>query len=314
MQRLEGRVAIVTGAGGGLGRQHAMLLARRGTAVVVNDIGGKGTWQGRPASNADAVADEITRSGGRAIPDHHSVCSADGAEAIVDSALDAFGRVDVLINNAGVLRSAPFDETTDDLFDEVIDVNLRGAFRVSRAAWPAMRDQGFGRIVNTTSNSGLLGIAGSSAYGTAKAALFGLTRVLAIEGAEFGIKVNAVAPLAYTRMAATSRAAPQAWRDGVGDDWARQLDPALVSPVVAWLASPDCTVTGEVLSAGAGRVARFFLGLTPGHYSPQLTVEEVDDHFDQIVQPEGYRVFSTAAEESRSLHRLVSKKPVQGAL
>jgi NAD(P)-dependent dehydrogenase (short-subunit alcohol dehydrogenase family) len=302
---LDGRVAIVTGGGGGLGRQHALLLARRGASVVVNDIGGAGTWQGRPASDADAVVDEITEDGGRAVADHHSVSSPSGAEALIEHALTTFGRVDIVINNAGVLRSAPFDETSDDLFDAVIDVNVRGAFRVSRAAWPTMRSQRFGRIINTTSNSGLLGIPGSSAYGTAKAALFGLTRVLAIEGAEFGINVNAIAPIAFTRMSASSKAAPKAWRDGVGDGWAHRLDPALVSPVVVWLSSPQCTLSGEVLSVGAGRVARFFLGLTPGFYSPELTVEDVAAHADTIVDPKEYRVFGTAADESRALHRQV---------
>jgi NAD(P)-dependent dehydrogenase (short-subunit alcohol dehydrogenase family) len=163
--------------------------------------------------------------------------------------------------------------------------------------------QGYGRVVFTTSNSGLLGVPGSSAYAASKAALWGLTRVLALEGAAHGIGTNAVAPLAFTPMSAQSRAAPASWRSGEGDAWAARLAPSLVSAVVAWLAHAECELNGEVLSAAGGRVARFVLALSPGFVDPELTVESVRDHLADIVAEDGYEVLSSAAEEGKHLHR-----------
>ena len=237
--RFDGRVAIVTGAGRGMGREHALLLAHRGAAVVVDDISG-----------ADVVVDEIRAAGGTALAHTVGIAAADDAEAVVTAALDRFGRVDVVVCNAGILRSADIVDTTDELWDDVLGVNLRGAFMVARAVWRPMAAEGYGRVVFTSSNSGLLGVPGSSAYAASKAALWGLTRVLALEGEVLGIHTNAVAPLAFTAMSAGSRAVPESWRSGEGDAWAARLSPAMVSPVVAWLGHEDCTLNGEVLSAG----------------------------------------------------------------
>ncbi len=268
--RFGDRVAIVTGGGGGLGRQHALLLASRGAAVVVNDIGGVDAAGERALGDATAVAAEITAAGGRAIAVIGSIAEEAGATIVVERALAAFGRIDIVVNNAGILRSRDFAEMTAALWDEVQAVNVRGAFLVTRAAWNPMREHGHGRVVFTTSNSGLLGVPGSSAYAASKAALWGLTRVLALEGAEHGIRVNAIAPIAFTGMSAQSRAVPPAWRDGSGDEWAVRLDPARIAPVVAWLCHDQCELTGEVLGVAGGRVARFFLGLTPGWVSDAL--------------------------------------------
>jgi NAD(P)-dependent dehydrogenase (short-subunit alcohol dehydrogenase family) len=174
---------------------------------------------------------------------------------------------------------------------------------MTRAAWPAMAARGYGRVVFTASNSGLLGIPGSSAYGASKAALWGLTRVLAIEGAPVGISVNAIAPVAFTDMSRQSRAAPSSWRSGAGDAWSERLAPERVSPVVAWLAHADCTLSGEVLSTGGGRVARFFLGLTPGIVEEELTPEAVRDRESEILVEDGYEVLADAGSENRRLYR-----------
>jgi NAD(P)-dependent dehydrogenase (short-subunit alcohol dehydrogenase family) len=301
--RFDDRVAIVTGAGGGLGRQHALLLASRGAAVVVNDIGGVGAVGERTLGDADAVASEITATGGRAIAVIGSIAQEDGATALVARALDAFGQVDIVVNNAGILRSCDFGDMTAAVWDEVQAVNVRGAFLVTRAAWGPMQRHGRGRVVFTTSNSGLLGVPGSTAYAASKAALWGLTRVLALEGAEHGIRVNAIAPIAFTGMSAQSRAVPAAWRDGSGDEWAARLDPRQIAPAVAWLCHDDCPLTGEVLSVAGGRVARFFLGLTTGWVSDALTPEDVRDHLDEILLEDGYEVLPRAFEEGRRLRR-----------
>ena len=292
--RFDDRVVLVTGAAQGMGLEHARLFAARGAAVVVNDV---------READAQAAVDEIVAAGGTAVPHGGSVATVEGAEGAVTRALDAFGRIDAVICNAGVLRSADVADTSDALWDEVLSVNLHGSFMVVRRAWRAMTAQGHGRVVFTSSNSGLLGIPGSSAYAASKAALWGVTRVLALEGEPLGIRVNAIAPIAFTAMSAGSRAAPPSWRDGGGDEWAARLAPSTVSPVVAWLAHGECTLNGEVLSVAGGRVARFFLGLTPGVVDDELTVESVRDHEPTILAETGYDVLDRASEESRRLYR-----------
>jgi NAD(P)-dependent dehydrogenase (short-subunit alcohol dehydrogenase family) len=275
----DGKVAIITGSGGGLGREHALLLASRGTQVVVNDLGGSVDGTGGSEGPAHATAKEIESLGGVAVADTNSVSTPEGGQAIVQTALDAFGRVDIVINNAGILRDKTFHNMTPDLLEPVIDVHLKGAFYVTRPAWVKMREQNYGRIVNTSSNSGLLGNFGQTNYASAKMGLVGFTRVLAAEGAKYNIKANAIAPVAKTRMT----------EDLLGR-MADRLDPALVSPIAAWLCHEDCPVTGEVYSAAGGRIARFFVGLTEGYYNPKLTLEDVRDHFDEIRDEEGYIV------------------------
>src|SRR4051812_8316061 len=231
----DGKVAIITGAGGGLGRQHALLLASRGARIVVNDLGGSVSGEGGSDTPAQSVVKEIEALGGEAVADANSVATPDGGEAIVKSAIDAFGRVDIVINNAGILRDKTFQNMTPDLLDPVIDVHLKGAFNVTRPAWIHMREQGYGRVVNTSSGSGLFGNFGQSNYAAAKLGLVGLTRVLANEGAKHNIKANAIAPIAYTRM--TEELVP-----GMED----KLKPEFVSPLVAYLVHEDCPVSGEV--------------------------------------------------------------------
>jgi NAD(P)-dependent dehydrogenase (short-subunit alcohol dehydrogenase family) len=294
----DGKVAIVTGAGRGLGKQHALLLASRGARVVVNDTGGSLDGEGTDASLADAVVEEIRARGGEAVADTHSVATPAGGEAIVQAALEAFDGIDIVVNNAGILRDKTIQNMTPDLLDPVIDVHLKGAFHVTRPAWVKMREQRYGRVVNTSSNSGILGNFGQANYGAAKMGLVGLTRVLSAEGARYNIKVNAIAPLARTRMT----------QDLLGEALAPQLDPELVSPVVAWLAHEDVPVSGEVFTVGGGRVARFFIGMTPGYFNRQLTVEDVRDRFAEIRAEAGYTVPSAPSDESS----LVLKSLQQG--
>ncbi|MEM9608212.1 MAG: SDR family oxidoreductase [Actinomycetota bacterium] len=282
----DNKVAIVTGAGGGLGREHAMLLASRGARVVVNDLGGSVDGSGADASAAQQVVDEIEAAGGIAVADRNSVATEEGGEAIVQTAVDAFERVDIVINNAGILRDKTFHNMSDDLLTPVVDVHLKGAFYVSRPAWIRMREQGYGRIVNTASNSGILGNFGQTNYGAAKMGLVGLTRVMAAEGAKYNIRANALAPVARTRMT-----------EDILGPLADKLDPSTVAPVVAWLVHEDCPVTGEIYSVGGGRVARFFIGMTTGIYSDELTVEEVRDRFEEIRDPDGYTIPSGPADE-----------------
>jgi NAD(P)-dependent dehydrogenase (short-subunit alcohol dehydrogenase family) len=290
----DGQVAIVTGAGGGLGRSHALLLASRGARVVVNDLGGSVSGEGADLGPAEKVAQEIRGAGGEAVADGHTVSTPEGGEAVVQTAIDAYGRVDIVINNAGILRDKTFHNLTPDLLEPVLDVHLKGAFYVTRPAWLKMREQGYGRVVNTSSQSGILGNFGQANYGAAKMGLVGLTRVLAIEGAKHNIKVNAIAPIARTRMTEELMGAA-----------AEKLDPELVSPVVAWLASSDCSVTGEVFTAAAGRVGRFFVGMTRGYFNPDLTVEDVRDHLEQIRDESGYLVPANSGEETAFLFQMI---------
>jgi NAD(P)-dependent dehydrogenase (short-subunit alcohol dehydrogenase family) len=288
--RFDGRVAIVTGAGGGLGREHALLLAARGAKVVVNDLGGATDGTGASAGPAERTAKEIQALGGEAVPDSNTVATPEGGQAIVDAAVEAFGRVDVVISNAGILRDKAFHNMTPELLDPVLDVHLRGAFHVTRPAWARMREAGYGRVLLTASNAGILGNFGQSNYGAAKMGLVGLARVLAQEGARYGITANVLAPIARTRMT-----------EELLGPLAPRLDPKLVAPVAAWLVHEDCPVSGEIYSTGGGRVARFFVGLTQGYVNPDLTVEDVRDNFDRVRDETGYVVPSGVADEIGAL-------------
>jgi NAD(P)-dependent dehydrogenase (short-subunit alcohol dehydrogenase family) len=293
--RFDGRVAIVTGAGRGLGRAHAQLLASRGCSVVVNDVGG-GVDGASGASEdcAGAVVEEIAAAGGHAVADDHSVSTESDAAALVARALDAFGRIDIVINNAGILRDRTFHRLEAADLDDVLAVHLRGTFLVTQAAWEHMREQRYGRIVNTTSSAGLLGNFGQANYAAAKMGIVGLTRVLAKEGERHGIAANAIAPAARTRMT----------EDLLGK-LADHLDPTTVAPVAAWLAHEACTMNGAVLSAFGGRVARFFVGLTQGYYQPDLTIEDVHANVSAIDDVEGFLVPDAPADEFRLLKRLL---------
>ncbi len=282
----DGKVAIITGAGGGLGRSHALDLARRGALVVVNDLGGASDGTGQSTTAAQAVVDEITAIGGEAIANYDSVATPEGGAGIVQTAIDTFGRIDIIINNAGILRDTSFKNMTPDQLNPVLDVHLRGAFYVTQPAWQIMRDQGYGRIINTSSGAGIFGNFGQTNYGAAKMGLVGFTRVLAVEGAKNNIKANAIAPVAKTRMTEELLGAA-----------ADRLAPELVTPIVTYLAHEDCLVSGEVYSVGGGRVARVFVGVTPGHFDPDLTPEGVRDNLDKIHQEEGYEVPGNLNEE-----------------
>jgi len=293
----DGRVAIITGAGGGLGRQHALELARRGARVVVNDLGGSVHGEGGDVGPAQKVVAEITDLGGEAVADTNSVATPEGGRAVVQTALDAFGTVDVVVNNAGILRDKSFHNLDQTMIESVIQVHLLGAFYVTQPAFQIMREKGYGRIVSTSSNSGLLGNFGQSNYGAAKMGLIGLTNVLAIEGRKSNIKANAIAPVAATRMT-----------EGLFEDLIDKMDPAMVSPLVAYLASEACEVTGEVYSAAGGVISRFFIGLTPGYYNPALTAEDIATNLAEIRDETGYIVPEDNTGELRKILHTISPR------
>jgi NAD(P)-dependent dehydrogenase (short-subunit alcohol dehydrogenase family) len=269
--RFDERVAVVTGAGRGLGRAYATLLASRGAKVVVNDLGGSLTGAGVDAGPADAVVDEINAAGGEAVACTESVATADGGKAIIQTALDRYGRIDVLIHNAGIVRRGSLKEMTYEDFDAVLDVHLRGAFHVIRPAFPVMCDAGYGRIVLTSSIGGLYGSHDVVNYAAAKAGVIGLSNTVALEGFSNGVKCNVIVPAAMTRMA-----------EGLDTSAYPPMGPELVAPAVAWLAHESCSITGEILIAIAGRVARVMMTETPGVYRPSWTIEEVGEHIAAI--------------------------------
>ena len=275
--RFDGRVAVVTGAGRGLGRAYARLLAERGASVVVNDLGGTVDGTGRDGAPAAAVVAEIEAAGGKALADTNDVSTEDGAAALVRAAIEQLGRVDVLVANAGIMRWGGFPDVDRHTLEQHLRVHLEGSFLPARAAWPHFVEQSYGRIVLTTS-TGLLGLRDNTAYATAKGAVLALARNLAVAGAEHGIKANCVAPAASTRMAG-----------GHGPE----LPEEQVAPLVAYLAHESCPVSGETYTAGGGRFARLFLGSTEGHVHPEEatpTVEDVAKSWPEINDESGYYV------------------------
>jgi NAD(P)-dependent dehydrogenase (short-subunit alcohol dehydrogenase family) len=283
------RVAIITGAGGGLGRTYALEFARRGAAVVVNDLGGAADGTGGGGTPADNVVKEITDAGGKAVANHDSVATPEGGEAIVQTALDNFGKVDVVINNAGILRDKTFAKLAPEDLEIVLDVHLKGAFYVSQPAFRVMKDNGYGRFVFTASGAGLFGNFGQTSYGAAKMGLVGLSNVLSVEGARYNIKCNVIAPIARTRLT----------EDLLGG-LAEALDPECVTPLVTYLASEACEQTHEIYDVGGGRFARIFIGLTPGKAfgkGARISAEEIRDDLGAIRDPEGYIIPSSIADE-----------------
>ncbi|MFO7547787.1 MAG: SDR family oxidoreductase [Acidimicrobiia bacterium] len=294
----DGRVAIVTGAGGGLGRAYALELARRGARVVVNDLGGAVDGSGGSTRAADVVVEEIRSAGGEAAANYDSVSTPENGEAIVRTALDAFGTLDIVVNNAGILRDRSFANMTWDELHAVLDVHLKGAFYVSQPAFKVMKDKAYGRFVFASSNAGILGNFGQANYGAAKMGLVGLSNVLAIEGMKYGIQSNVIAPVARTRMT----------EDLLGP-FADMVDPDQVMPMVVYLCSEANPYTHEVFSAGGGRYARFFIGLNQGWFAGQKvlpTVEEIADRIDTIRDLGDYRVLNSATEELQMLGSILA--------
>ncbi|WP_454791960.1 SDR family NAD(P)-dependent oxidoreductase [Mycolicibacterium lutetiense] len=269
--RFDDRVAVITGAGRGLGREYALLLASKGAKVVVNDPGGSLTGNGADTAPAQQVVDEIVSAGGQAIAVTDSVATAEGGQAIIDKAVEHFGRVDILIHNAGTVRRGSLKELAYGDFEAVLDVHLRGAFHVVRPAFPLMCEAGYGRVVLTSSIGGLYGNQEVANYAAAKAGILGLCNVVALEGAAEGVLCNAIVPGAVTRMA-----------EGLDTSAYPPMGADLVAPTVGWLAHESCSVTGEFFVAIAGRVARAVVAESPGVYQSSWTVEEVGEQIDRI--------------------------------
>ena len=283
--RFDGRVAVVTGAGGnpGLGRAYAMLLADRGACVVVNDIGQHADDRGySDMASAEKVVDEICSRGGRAVADNHSVADKEDAEAIIRSAIDAFGRLDIVVNNAGVSIAAPFDVMTTRDFRRHIDINLMGAYYMCLAAWPYMKVNRFGRIVNITSDS-MTGFKNQVAYAASKGGVWSLTRALAAEGSSFGVKVNAVSPGAYTRMVTSLIDERSPFLEYTKE----QLPAEIVAPAVGYLCHEGCVVTGECIDSAGGNVQRTYISRTKGISYPGLSIETVAQRWREIVAEDG---------------------------
>jgi NAD(P)-dependent dehydrogenase (short-subunit alcohol dehydrogenase family) len=292
--RFDGKVAIVTGAGGGLGRQHALELARRGAKVVVNDLGGSMDGSGGSSAAADAVVAEIKAFGGEAIANGSSVTDDAGVALMVKHAMDAWGRIDILIANAGILRDKSFAKMEMSDFELVVNVHLMGTVKPTKAVWEIMREQNYGRIVVTTSSSGMYGNFGQANYGAAKLGIIGFMNTIKLEGQKNNIHINAISPVAATRM--TENLMPPAVLE--------KLKPEYVTPGVVYLASEEAP-TGAILTAGAGAFALARLYETEGVYLGEvgLSVEEVRDNWAKISDPTGQQAYVNGGEQSGKFFR-----------
>lgn len=299
----DGQVAIVTGAGQGLGRAYALELGRRGARVVVNDLAGMDTPEG---SAAETVVREIAAAGGTAVASHDSVATPEGGQAIVDCALDAFGTVDAVIHNAGVWRHKYFHEMTPDQLDPVLDVHLRGAFFVTRPAWLVMQAKGYGRIVLTSSSTGAFGRLAGTNYAAAKAAMLGLGKAMALEGAPHGIRTNCILPVAPFRNRGPVPPELTAQLNGAGLA-PEDAGPEVVAPMAVYLASAACSVSGEAFSAGGGRFGRVFIGVADGWLAPSgtcATAEDIAAHLPEIEDRSSYQIPQTSLDELRVIGEL----------
>jgi NAD(P)-dependent dehydrogenase (short-subunit alcohol dehydrogenase family) len=290
--RFDNRVAIVTGAGNGLGRAHALLLASRGAKVVVNDPGGARDGRGDSHAAADKVVAEIKAAGGQAVANYDSVADKAGAKNIVQTAVDAFGTLDIVVNNAGILRDKSFPNMTMEDFDFVVQVHFLGSAYVTHAAWPILRQKAYGRVVVTSSNSGIYGNFGQTNYAGAKLALVGFVNALRLEGQKYNIMVNALAPVAGTRMT----------EDLMTPEVLAKMKPEFVSPMVAYLCSEQCQHTGDVWAAGAGYFSRIEYREGPGvRLGPQATVDDVAANIEKIADLSTTVRYRTSTEEVQAV-------------
>ena len=295
---LEGKVAVVTGSGRGIGRGIALALAREGANVVINDVGCEVDGRGTAADPAMQVVNEIKALGRQAVPNYDSVADFNAAANIVKTAVDSFGRIDILVNNAGIVRDRSISNMTEEEFDSVIAVHLKGTFNCGRQAIPRMREQGYGRIINIVSSAGLRGNFGQSNYGAAKMGLVGLMNVLALEGAKNNIKCNTIAPIAKTRLT-----------ENLLGPMADTLDPECVTPLVTYLVSEQCDLTHNIFSVGGGRFARMFVGLTPGWFAGKggkPSPEQIRDHMGDIRGTDGYIIPDSIADEMKAMLKMFS--------
>jgi len=292
--RFNGSVAVITGAGRGLGREYALLLAARGARVVVNDFGvaiSDTDDSGEPpATNpADEVVAEILAAGGEAVASYDTVATTEGGESIIQTALDAFGAVDIVVNNAGQVRMQPFGNFPEEHIATVVSTQLLGTLNVSRPAWRSMQNSGGGRIINVSSGAGYGGFTDSTVYSMAKAGVIGLTIAMANEGEAAGIAVNVIAPYAKTRIG--TGFGPIPW----SEDLAEWLHPRLVAPVVVWLAHPSCAVSGQCFAVGAGHVARVAFAVNEGFTDRDLTPESVAMHAAELATPPTFEIGGVAS-------------------
>jgi NAD(P)-dependent dehydrogenase (short-subunit alcohol dehydrogenase family) len=299
--RFDGRVAIVTGAGRGLGRAHALLLASRGARVVVNDLGTPQPGDGLTFSPADEVVREIINAGGQAVASHDSVATPEGAASIVKAAIDAYGRVDILIHNAGICNWAPFSAIDYDEFQRMRQVHYDGPWLLTHAAWPHMVRQNYGRILFITSHVGLAGMPNCAHYGSAKWAAAGLSRMLSFEAGSADIKANALGVLAYTRLLVQGFFTPEASKDPSleiqGERWwAHNVRADQVAPVAAWLVHERCHLNGDMLDTGAGHTFRHILSTTEGYTKADLTLEDVHEHITEILDDRRTNVWRSVDE------------------
>ncbi|MDG2026626.1 MAG: SDR family NAD(P)-dependent oxidoreductase [Acidimicrobiales bacterium] len=284
--RFDERAAIITGAGNGLGKAHALELARRGAMVVVNDLGGAVDGSGNDTSAAQAVVDEIKAAGGIAVANTGSVTDPAAAKRMTEQAIDEFGRLDIVVNNAGILRDKAFHNSDLENWQAVIDVHLTGAYNVTLPAYQHMREQGSGRIVMTSSPAGLYGNFGQTNYSSAKMGLVGFARAIKQEGGRKGVSANVIAPTADTRMT-----------EGLLGTLADDTPPELITAVVGYLCHDSCELNGEVLACAGGRVARVFVGATPGIFDRNLTIDMVAENIEEICAEEGYTVPDNVGDE-----------------
>ncbi len=268
----ENKTVIVTGAGNGLGKSYAIEFAKRGANVVVNDLGGAVDGSGSANSPADEVVEEIKNNGGSAVANYDSVASKEGGDSIVNSAIETFGGLHAVVNNAGILRDKSFAKMTEEDLDAVLDVHLKGTFFVCQPAFAHMKENGYGRFVNVASPSGLFGNFGQSNYAAAKMGIVGLTNIIAIEGAKYNIKANVLAPNATTRMT----------EELFGEEFAKLFKVEQVTPLVVFLASEVCDVTHEIFSAGAGRYARIGINTHKGYVNPEATADDISENIEGI--------------------------------